>query len=50
MHKILNIGKCTDRLTSKKKELAKLQFKNAEVGELLYETKVCGVLDRDDDR
>ena len=46
---MINISKYTDKLNSKKEELAKIQFKLKEVGELLYETTFTGLFDRDDD-
>ena len=46
---MISISKYTDRLNSKKEELAKINFKLKEVGELLYETKFNGLFDRDDD-
>ena len=39
MNRMINISKYTGQLNSKKEELAKIQFKLKEVGELLYETR-----------
>lgn len=44
----MNINKYIDRLTSKKEELAQIQFKFNETDELLYETKFYGVIDDED--
>ena len=46
---MISVSKYIDRLSSKKEELAKIEFKLKEVGELLYETKFTGLFDCDDD-
>ena len=46
---MISVSKYIDRLSSKKEELTKIQFKLREVGELLYEMKFIGVLVRADD-